>query len=164
MIKTPMLKLTKFDLLSSHDHTCKMVGDAKIANKPKMSIERESWSPIEAVVKVKRTFFGQTKGCCKKTLRNTMFSSVFAKRCRNDKQGSRGTGKCHWDPIQKKWTKVFLLNKLDPFPVWHYYFCDRLILWPLCDSNAAQGHRSVMPYKTGLLYRLICVILCPIQC
>ncbi len=70
----------------------------------------------------KKNILWPADGCCKKTLKNTMFSSVFAKRHCDDKQESRVSRNCHKDPLKKVNKTISLFKqKLNQFPVSLYY-------------------------------------------
>lgn len=118
-------------------------------NKVKRS--RETWSPVEAGAKVmpKKNILWPADGCCKKTLKNTMFSSVFAKRHYNDKQESRVSRKCHRDPPKKVNKTISLFKqKLNPFPVSLYYS----VTYSFCFHFMTAITRPLN--KPVLLYRL----------
>lgn len=117
---------------------------------------RETWSPVEAGVKVtpKKNILWPADGCCKKTLKNTMFSSLFAKRDRNDKHQSRVSRKCHWDPL-KKWTRsLFKLSKNLFRVLWqiHSVFFFLLFVY-LKDKHTAflTDQHTVFPQDTALV-------------
>lgn len=106
---------------------------------------RETWSPVDAGAKVtpKKNILWPADGCCKKTLKNTMFSSVFAKRHCNDKQESRVSRKCHRDPPKKVNKTISLFKqKLNQFPVSLYYSVTHFISLYDSDYQAVDCHTS----------------------